>query len=62
MFAAFKREVIQKEPEKFKIPLLLDVKSCFPRGHLPFFAGLGNRESVNQFYHSAFYYNSSKDI
>merc|ERR1712079_852526 len=39
---AFKREVIDRNPEEFKIRCLKDIQSLF-NGKNPFFAGYGNR-------------------
>ena len=39
---AFKREVIDRNPEEFKIRCLKDIQSLF-EGKNPFFAGYGNR-------------------
>ncbi|KAL7070112.1 hypothetical protein ACQ4LE_010175 [Meloidogyne hapla] len=41
---AFKKEVIERRPEEFKIACLSDLKSLFPINR-PFFAGFGNRET-----------------
>ncbi|KAL3071729.1 hypothetical protein niasHT_035630 [Heterodera trifolii] len=41
---AFRKEVIERKPEEFKIACLTDLKSLFPVGQ-PFFAGFGNRET-----------------
>nr|CAD2157946.1 unnamed protein product [Meloidogyne enterolobii] len=41
---AFKKEVIERRPEEFKIACLNDLKSLFPVDR-PFFAGFGNRET-----------------
>ncbi|KAL3106206.1 hypothetical protein niasHT_016893 [Heterodera trifolii] len=41
---AFRKEVIERKPEEFKIACLTDLKSLFPIGQ-PFFAGFGNRET-----------------
>ena len=42
---AFKREVIDRNPEEFKIRCLKDVQSLFEDKN-PFFAGYGNRPNV----------------
>ena len=42
---AFKREVIDRNPEEFKISCLKDIKSLFGERN-PFFAGYGNRPNV----------------
>jgi len=39
---AFRKEVIDRNPEEFKIRCLKDIQSLFP-GRNPFFAGYGNR-------------------
>lgn len=41
---AFRKEVIERKPEEFKIACLTDLKSLFPSKQ-PFFAGFGNRET-----------------
>uniref|UniRef100_A0AC34F8H7 LNS2/PITP domain-containing protein n=1 Tax=Panagrolaimus sp. ES5 TaxID=591445 RepID=A0AC34F8H7_9BILA len=41
---AFRKEVIERKPEEFKIACLSDLKSLFPIKH-PFYAGFGNRET-----------------
>ncbi|VDM42122.1 unnamed protein product [Toxocara canis] len=41
---AFRREVIDRKPEEFKIAALSDLKECFPVKQ-PFYAGFGNRET-----------------
>jgi len=45
LMIAFRREVIEKKPEKFKIECLQDIKALFPVGN-PFYAGFGNKNSV----------------
>ena len=45
LFGAFHQEVIAKKPEAFKIRCLEEVKSIFPPGSNPFFAGYGNRQT-----------------
>ena len=42
------REVIDRRPEEFKITCLTGLKSLFPDGVQPFFAGFGNRPTVSQ--------------
>jgi hypothetical protein len=37
--------VILKKPEEFKIACLTDLRSLWPAGHNPFYAGFGNRDS-----------------
>jgi len=41
---AFRREVIDRRPEEFKIAALTDLKALFPVKK-PFYAGIGNRET-----------------
>ncbi|KAM3717303.1 Phosphatidate phosphatase LPIN3 [Dirofilaria immitis] len=41
---AFRREIIDRKPEEFKIAALTDLKECFPV-KCPFYAGFGNRET-----------------
>jgi phosphatidate phosphatase LPIN len=51
---ALHREVIEKKPEKFKIACLNDIKTLFPDGNNPLFAGYGNRANVRiVLYHSS---------
>ena len=45
LFGAFHQEVIAKKPDAFKIRCLEEVKSIFPPGANPFFAGYGNRQT-----------------
>ena len=45
LFGAFHQEVIAKNPDAFKIRCLEEVKSIFPPGANPFFAGYGNRQT-----------------
>ncbi|CAI2354951.1 unnamed protein product [Caenorhabditis sp. 36 PRJEB53466] len=42
IITAFRREVIERRPEEFKIAALTDLKKLFPSGN-PFYAGFGNR-------------------
>ncbi|CAD5229175.1 unnamed protein product [Bursaphelenchus okinawaensis] len=49
LFMAFKKEVIERNPQEFKIACLTDVKSLFPVED-PFFAGFGNRDTDIQSY------------
>jgi phosphatidate phosphatase LPIN len=42
---SFKREVIDRRPQDFKIPALRDVRNLFPDDVNPFFAGFGNRDT-----------------
>ena len=46
LISAFKREVIDKTPQKFKVKCLLEVAYVFPRN--PFFSGFGNRTTVGE--------------
>ncbi|CAD5226071.1 unnamed protein product [Bursaphelenchus okinawaensis] len=41
---AFRKEVIERKPEEFKIACLTDLKNLFPVKQ-PFYAGFGNRET-----------------
>lgn len=43
---AFRREVIEKKPEKFKIECLTDIKNLFYPNTEPFYAAFGNRATV----------------
>jgi phosphatidate phosphatase LPIN len=45
LIPAFTREVIHRRPEIFKIAVLKDIKSIFPKDHSPFYAGFGNRDT-----------------
>ncbi len=42
---SFKREVIDRRPQDFKIPALQQVFDIFPEDNNPFFAGFGNRDT-----------------
>ena len=42
---SFKREVIHKKPEVFKIAALRDIKNLFSSDSV-FYAGFGNRDTV----------------
>ncbi|CAJ0950409.1 unnamed protein product, partial [Mesorhabditis belari] len=44
VLVAFRREVIERRPEEFKIAALSDLRKLFPVKH-PFFSGFGNRET-----------------
>ena len=48
LISAFKREVIDKTPQKFKIKCLLEVSYAFPKN--PFISGFGNRITVSILY------------
>lgn len=43
LLTAFKKEVIDRRPEVFKIACLQDIKSICPPSASPFYAGFGNR-------------------
>ncbi len=43
LLTAFKKEVIDRRPEVFKIACLKDIKSISPPNSSPFYAGFGNR-------------------
>ena len=47
LFYAFKREVIDKNPEEFKIRCLKDIDALFENKN-PFFAGYGNKPNVSR--------------
>lgn len=47
LLSAFNQEVILRKPEEFKIACLKDLLSLFPLDSQPFYAGFGNRPSVN---------------
>jgi phosphatidate phosphatase LPIN len=49
---AFKREVVERRPEVFKMACLKDVKKLFGEGRLPFYAGFGNRITDAMSYNS----------
>ncbi|GMS80462.1 hypothetical protein PENTCL1PPCAC_2637 [Pristionchus entomophagus] len=49
VLVAFRREVIERRPEEFKIAALSDLKKLFPT-KAPFFAGFGNRETDTKSY------------
>ena len=55
---AFKREVIDRNPEEFKIRCLKDIQSLFD-GKNPFFAGYGNRPNVRLIWSSFLWYLST---
>lgn len=42
---SFKREVVDKQPQHFKVPALLSIKKLFDKDTTPFYAGFGNRET-----------------
>lgn len=39
LISSFKREVIYRRPQEFKIPALRDIAHLFPKGTCPFVAG-----------------------
>jgi phosphatidate phosphatase LPIN len=43
LLASFRREVIDRQPQLFKILALTQLKHLFPPHHNPFYAGFGNR-------------------
>lgn len=43
LMPSFKREVIDRKPQEFKIVALRDVRHLFPDSYSPFHAGFGNR-------------------
>merc|ERR1711915_1112257 len=45
LYHAFRREVIDRNPEEFKIRCLKDIQAVFNERN-PFFAGYGNRPNV----------------
>lgn len=47
---SFKREVIDRTPHNFKIACLHEILSLFPDEEVPFYAGFGNRPTVNKLY------------
>jgi phosphatidate phosphatase LPIN len=48
LFHAFKREVIIKKPEEFKIAVLRDLCALFGKDNkYPIFAGFGNKDTVS---------------
>lgn len=42
---SFKREVIDRKPQLFKIAALLNIKNLFQETQIPFYAGFGNRDT-----------------
>lgn len=42
---SFKREVIDRKPQLFKIAALLNIKNLFKDNQSPFYAGFGNRDT-----------------
>jgi len=45
LFTAVNRELIQRNPQQFKIPALQNVKDLFPHGYQPYAAAFGNRKT-----------------
>ena len=45
LMRSFKREVILKKPQVFKIACLKNIVKLFPHGCSPFYCGFGNRDS-----------------
>lgn len=45
LLQSFNREVIQREPQVFKISCLKNVLKLFPDDECPFYCGFGNRET-----------------
>jgi phosphatidate phosphatase LPIN len=43
LMASFRREVIDRQPQIFKIMALTELKHLFPPWHNPFWSGFGNR-------------------
>jgi len=52
LFTAVNRELIQRNPQQFKIPALQNVKDLFPKGYQPYAAAFGNRKTDLIAYHS----------
>ena len=51
LYHSFKREIILKKPEVFKIAALRDIKNIFhPDVQSPIFAGFGNKDTVVEAY------------
>ena len=50
LVSSFKREVIDKTPQTFKIAALTEIKNLFPKNYLPFHSGFGNRTTVIYIY------------
>lgn len=45
LMISFKREVIDRKPQLFKIAALLNIKNLFKEEQCPFYAGFGNRDT-----------------
>eukprot|EP00118_Oscarella_pearsei_P011253 m.74148 g.74148 ORF g.74148 m.74148 type:complete len:722 (+) comp35877_c0_seq5:55-2220(+) len=52
LFTAFHQEVIKREPEKFKMAALDDIRRLFPKSANPYHAGFGNRKTDCMAYES----------
>jgi phosphatidate phosphatase PAH1 len=53
IFKSLSREVIQRQPHKFKIKVLQQIASLFPAHASPFYSGFGNRDTDAMAYHAA---------
>lgn len=51
LLVCYCRELIERNPEEFKIECLKQIRALFPTDHNPFHAGFGNKNSVRT--HSA---------
>lgn len=49
LVSSFKREVIDKTPQTFKIACLTEIKNLFPKIRNPFISGFGNRTTVRDY-------------
>ncbi len=47
LITSFKREVIDRRPQEFKIASLTEIKNLFGNDASPFYSGFGNRSTVN---------------
>ena len=45
LMRSFKREVILKTPQVFKIACLKNIVKLFPKNQAPFYCGFGNRDT-----------------
>ena len=45
LMKSFKREVIDRKPQIFKIAVLKSIKKLFPEERSPFYGGFGNRDT-----------------
>jgi phosphatidate phosphatase LPIN len=50
LITSFKREVIDRRPQDFKIFSLTEIKNLFGKNALPFYSGFGNRSTVIKIY------------